>query len=125
MQVHYNRQGDYLYAAVFDGHGGELAAQWLSKELHTHVDAVVSGRAPMLPPPAIPPTPFNANGNGGSPGCTTTGNRTRGLSAQLLSSFQVGAAGREGGAAVLMMRRGATRYCAECAMLVGGDRIGD
>lgn len=89
VQVHYNRQGDYLYAAVFDGHGGELAAQWLSKELHTHVDAVVSGQAPMLPPPAVPPTPFNGNGNGGSPGCTTTGSRTRGLSAQLLSSFQV------------------------------------
>lgn len=125
MQVHYNRQGDYLYAAVFDGHGGELAAQWLSKELHTHVDAVVSGQAPMLPPPAVPPTPFNGNGNGGSPGCTTTGSRTRGLSAQLLSSFQVGAAERDGGIGERVVRRGATRSRAERAVLVGGpDDVG-
>ena len=37
MQVHYNTVGHYLYAAVFDGHGGDMAAQWLSKELHGQV----------------------------------------------------------------------------------------
>ncbi len=37
MQVHYNQVGHYLYAAVFDGHGGDNAAQWLAKQLHVQV----------------------------------------------------------------------------------------
>lgn len=40
--VHFNEEGKYLYAAVFDGHGGEAAAQWLSKQLQRTVHTSIT-----------------------------------------------------------------------------------
>ncbi|GFR41583.1 hypothetical protein Agub_g2304, partial [Astrephomene gubernaculifera] len=44
VQVHFNPQGHYLYAAVFDGHGGDQAVQWLARELHGQVESCLVGR---------------------------------------------------------------------------------
>lgn len=42
VQVLFNEAGQYLYAAVYDGHGGEHAAQWLSKQLHHTVHSSIT-----------------------------------------------------------------------------------
>ncbi|GIL58208.1 hypothetical protein Vafri_13327 [Volvox africanus] len=62
VQVHYNTVGHYLYAAVFDGHGGEKAAQWLAKQLHVQVENCLVGRT--VAGKSGGPASSSSNGNG-------------------------------------------------------------
>ncbi|KXZ41169.1 hypothetical protein GPECTOR_693g836 [Gonium pectorale] len=90
VQVHYNTLGQYLYAAVFDGHGGDWSAQWLAKQLHVQVESCLVGKTLY----------GKANGNGangasnGASGSTTI-NGGRGISSrdicpeQLIESFHL------------------------------------
>ncbi|KAG2423756.1 hypothetical protein HXX76_015032 [Chlamydomonas incerta] len=85
VQVHYNTVGHYLYAAVFDGHGGDMAAQWLSKELHGQVENCLCGRTVhggKLPAAA-------GNGNGAAAGAAGTTGSGKGISSSDISPTQL------------------------------------
>ncbi|PNW84026.1 hypothetical protein CHLRE_04g218150v5 [Chlamydomonas reinhardtii] len=69
VQVHYNTVGHYLYAAVFDGHGGDMAAQWLSKELHGQVENCLCGRT--VHGSKLPGSSSAAAGNNGNGAAST------------------------------------------------------
>ncbi|KAG2452023.1 hypothetical protein HYH02_003061 [Chlamydomonas schloesseri] len=92
VQVHYNTVGHYLYAAVFDGHGGDMAARWLSKELHGQVENCLCGRTVngSKLAAAAATTSSNGNGNGANDSASGKGISSRDISPpQLIESFHL------------------------------------
>ncbi|GIL79279.1 hypothetical protein Vretimale_16457 [Volvox reticuliferus] len=92
VQVHYNTAGHYLYAAVFDGHGGEKAAQWLAKQLHVQVENCLVGRtvAGKSGAPVSSAPKSNGNGAGSSGSSGSKGINSRDICPQqLIDSFHM------------------------------------
>ncbi|KAI8475375.1 MAG: phosphatase 2C-like domain-containing protein [Monoraphidium minutum] len=70
LDIEYDLPGGMTYAAVFDGHGGELSSGWLKNNLFKAVSAAAVGGSPLLDDDAdaTPDGPPPSDGGGGGDG---------------------------------------------------------